>query len=519
MKNIKIKLIIFITVISVMYITCANSSNAKADGTIKINYAKHHQQIDGFGGSNAWTRLPQYPDVQEKLVKLLYSRTEGMGFTILRNRIPFRERLNEDDNPGFNDGFIRRKRDNTYDYTENADGTKTFSLNWSSWDTAETRNLIDKIHALGENGPERLVIMSTPWTPPNNRVTQWKEDVTGVSERLNYSIIWSRPDEWGRLKRDKYNDYADLLADYAKNFEINMGAPLDILSVQNEPNWKVEYESAYWSGEDLRDFLKVIAMRFPAKGVKLGEGALGLMIPEFENFNVNFNEMIKPSLDDPQSENIISHIALHQYNANNDSSQRAGSMEFPQILTSGKRFWQSEVSGSGTNVPTGTGINNGLYYGRMIHFDMIVSQTNAFLYWWLWTNNVNDRNFPGALILADEDILIPALRLYVMGQYSRFIRPGWFRIECDPSPVLGRRVYSSAYANPQTNEIAIVFINETVTELSISLDLSEAVFKQLDIWRTSENEKLQSIGKQKVSSNTIVKLAPMSITTFYGTVK
>jgi glucuronoarabinoxylan endo-1,4-beta-xylanase len=194
-------------------------------------------------------------------------------------------------------------------------------------------------------------------------------------------------------------------------------------------------------------------------------------------------------------------------------------MEFPQIAASGKRFWQTEVSGSGPHLPVGTGINNAMYYARMIHYDMIMARTNAFLYWWLWTNNLNDDNFPGALVQSDEDDIFPALRLYAMGQYSRFIRPGWFRIECDSSPLPGRRVYSSAYVNPKSNEIAVVFINETITPLSISLDLAGAEFSQLDIWRTSENEQLKNIGGQKVSRNTVVELTPMSITTFYGTVK
>jgi len=514
----KKKIIIF-AVISLTYLTCANSANEKVDGTISLNYDKHHQEIDGFGGSNAWTRLPQYPDVQEKLVKLLFSRTEGVGFTILRNRLPFRERLENDDSPGVNDGFVTRNSDGNYSYFTNANGTKDFNFNWNSWDINGTRELIKRIQGLGKDGPERLVIMSTPWTPPNNRVTRWKEDVAGVSDRLDYKMDWSRPDIWGRLSRSKYNDYADLLACYAKEFESEMGAPLDILSVQNEPNYKVDYESAYWNGEDIRDFLKVINRRFSEKGVKLGEGGLGIMIPEYENFNVDFNEMIKPSLDDPESESIISHLALHQYNGSYDSSQRAGSMEFPQIAASGKRFWQTEVSGSGPYLPVGTGINNAMYYARMIHYDMIMAQTNAFLYWWLWTNNINDENFPGALVQSDGDDIIPALRLYAMGQYSRFIRPGWFRIECDPSPLPGRRVYSSAYVNPKSKEIAVVFINETITPLSISVDLTGADFDRLDIWRTSEKEQLKNIGGQKVSRNTIVELAPMSITTFYGTVK
>jgi len=122
-------------------------------------------------------------------------------------------------------------------------------------------------------------------------------------------------------------------------------------------------------------------------------------------------------------------------------------------------------------------------------------------------------------VQSDGDNIIPALRLYAMGQYSRFIRPGWFRIECDPSPLPGRRVYSSAYVNPKSKEIAVVFINETITPLSISVDLTGADFDRLDIWRTSEKEQLKNIGGQKVSRNTIVELAPMSITTFYGTVK
>ena len=515
------RIIAVITIFPMLFfLACNSSSGQEPDGTMNIKYTEYRQEIDGFGGSDAWLRLPFFDDVAEDLVKLLYSRTEGMGFTILRNRIPFRERLNDDDSPGLNDGFVVRKGDNTYDYTAGADGTKTFNLNWNGWDMAETRKLIGLIKALGGDGPEKLVIMSSPWTPPNNRVTRWKEDVAGVSGSMNYTMDWSRPDWWGKLRRDKYEDYADLLADYVKNFEKQMGSPLAILSVQNEPNWKVQYESAYWSGEDIRDFIKIIGQRFPMKGITLGEGGIGIMAPEFENFNVNFNTMIKPALDDPQSQRVLTHIGLHQYNAPYDSSRRSGSMEFPDIAASGKRFWQTEVSGSGQYLPAGTGIDNALFYARMIHFDNTLAQTNAFLYWWLWTNNVNDDNFPGALIMVDDDTITPALRLYAMGQYSRFIRPGWFRIDCDTSPVRGRAVYSSAYRNPRTKEIAVVIINDTATSMSVSLNLSGAEFERLETWRTSANEKLAPLGRQATSRNTAsVNLPSRSITTFYGMTK
>jgi len=516
--NIKFIAVLLLTTVIFSFTNCKTSEEIeKLNKSISIKYDENRQTIDGFGGSNAWTRLPSYPETADRIVKLLYSRTEGMGFTILRNRIPFRERLEGDTEPGVNDGFVVRKSDNTYDYTVNPDGTKTFNLNWNSWDLAGTKKLIEQIKALGGAGPEKLTIMSTPWTPPNNRVTRWKEDIKGVNSRTDYVMNWALPDRWGRLRRDKYEDYADLLADYVKNFESKMGAPLSILSVQNEPNWNANWESAYWNGADLRDFIITISKRFPMKGVIAGSGGVNIMMPEFENFNINFNEMIKPSLDNPESEKIITHIALHQYNAASDSSSRAGAMEFPGIIASGKRFWQTEVSGTGSAIPPGHGISNALFYARMIHWDMTLTQTNAFLFWWLWTNSPNS-DFSGALIKADDDEVTAAHRLYAMGQYSRFIRPGWQRIDCDASPRGG--IYSSAYKNSSTKEIAVVIINETISNFSVVLDLNGAEYDQLEIWRTSEKEKLKKIGKQNVSRNTAeVVLSPQSITTFYGKVK
>ena len=495
----------------------SGSGGVKITGDMNINYGEYHQEIDGFGGSNAWNKAISDPDAAKKAATLLFSKTEGAGFTILRNRIPFRERLQSDEIPGYDDGFIERKDDNTYVYTTNANGTKSFKLNWNSFDVKGTKALISDIKDLGADGPEKLTIMSTPWTPPNNRVTQWKEDVAGVNSRMDYKMVWSKPDVWGRLKKDKYEDYADLLADYVNNFETVMGHPLAILSVQNEPNWKVDYESAYWSGQDLKDFLKVIARRFPMKGIALGENGLGIMIPEFENFNINFNNMIKPSLDDPESEKILSHIGLHQYNGANDSSSWAGAKEFPEITASGKRFWQTEVSGSGQYLPYGTGIDNALYYARMIHFDMTRARTNAFLFWWLWTGS--ETSFTsGSLLFVDYDTVTAATRLYAMGQYSRFIRPGWYRIDCDATPI--RNVYASAYRNPNSDEIAIVIINDTMASATVNINLNGGEFSSLDRWRTSAAENLKSLGKQMFSRNASkVSLPPKSITTFYGRVK
>jgi glucuronoarabinoxylan endo-1,4-beta-xylanase len=501
---------------AVSIVTCKEP--AMKNVTMEVRYNENRQEIDGFGGSDAWASFPS-GTAGNQLVKLLYSKTEGAGLTILRNRIPFRERLTGDSNPEWNDGFVVRKGDNTYNYTESG-GVKTFSLNWNSWDLSGTKNLISAIKALGADGPEELVIMSTPWTPPNNRVTRWKEDVTGADGSLNGAINWSAPDIWGHLKKDKYNDYADLLADYAKNFRTNMGAALAVLSVQNEPNMKVGYESCYWTGNDIRDFLKVIRSRFPGKGVTLGAGGLGIMVPEYENFDVNFNAMIKPSLDDSQAAGVLTHIALHQYNGGYDLSEKAGAKEFPGITGSGRRFWQTEVSNTGgdKNPHTGTNtIDNAIYFARMIHFDLTLTQVNAFLYWWLWTNNDSNPNFPGALATVSGSTVTAGLRLYAMGQYARFIRPGWVRIDTDTEPA---GLYYSAYKNPNSKEIAVVLINDTDSAVTSPVTLNGASFASLSLWRTSESEKLQPIGPQTITNgDTTVTLPAKSVSTLYGYVQ
>jgi hypothetical protein len=65
-----------------------------------------------------------------------------------------------------------------------------------------------------------------------------------------------------------------------------------------------------------------------------------------------------------------------------------------------------------------------------------------------------------------------------------------------------------------------VVINETISPASLTLELSGAEFDNLEIWRTSENEKLKNAGRQRVSRNTAaVRAAPRSVTTYYGRAK
>lgn len=465
--------------------------------TVYVDFSDIRQEIDGFGGSNAWTGLPSGQTGTE-VVKLLYSKTEGIGLTILRNRIPFRERYSGYAHSDWNDGFMRINTDESYKYTEKG-GVKTFELNWGAWDLGNTKTLIQKIKALGGNGPESLTLMSTPWTPPNNKKTNWKTGVKNMNE----------PDVGGRLDPAHYEDYADLLADYALNFEKNMGVPLSVLSIQNEPSWAPDYESCLWTGDEIRDFLIVLGQRFKLKDVST---SLGIMAPEDENFR---EDAILPSLDEPLASKVLTHVGLHQYEGVYTKASFMGAEKLSQTSKAGKRIWQTEISSNEFNkmnqVPSGGGIEDALYYAQMIHYDMTIAELNAFLYWWLWTNG-SDEFDKASLIATKGSTIYDFKRLYAMGQYSRFIRPGWVRVGATDSPSNG--VFTTAYKDPKSNEFAIVFVNTTDAIATIELDLNKTI-GSYEIWRTSDKESLKKI---ETSSEKKVSLSEKSITTIVGTI-
>jgi O-glycosyl hydrolase len=492
---------------------------ANGTGAMVVNYSDIRQTIDGFGGSDAWKSNPTGQTLAS-LVEKLYSQSKGIGFTILRNRIPFRERYQDigDDNPSWNDNFIQTTSGRSYNYTESASGgekVKTFALNWNSWDLNATKNLIAKIKSVDGSPGDDFKVMSTPWTPPNNSVTRWKEGgkykggggkLSYIGGRNNVSDDYTKPDIGGSLKLERYNDYADLLADYVKGFQSAMGHPLAILSIQNEPDTMTDYESCVWDGASIKSFLTVIGDRFKLKNVQT---SVGVMAAEQENFK---EDLVKSALTDPKAKTIVTHVAAHQYEAPWDGANYGAERFFNAHLL-GKRIWQTEMgqttAGNGV-LTTGKDIANGLAYARMIHHAFTLTEANAWLYWWMWQADSDDSD---ALIYINGGDFSYAKRYYVIGQFSKFIRPGWTRVGSTTSPKAG--VYTSAYKHE--NESALVYINHSSSAQTVTLDLSGGSVAWSAAYRTSVSEDMAPVAN--VISGSTVALSANSVTTIIGTLK
>jgi len=452
------------------------------------------QTIDGFGVNTAWLGPPADATARAQVYEALFSISKGIGLTMLRHRIPFRE------NPEYDDNFVRKNADGTYRSTRNPDGSKTFALDWSNWDLRNTAQIIADLKRLGPDY-QLATIISAPWTPPNNRVSKWK-----IPDASTPTIDYvDAPEVGGSLDPAFYADYADLLADYALGFSANMGAELAALSLQNEPNFKCDYESANWTAAQFHDFMAVLEVELTKKGVLTRLPNLRIIAPEYQNVK---EDLVLPTLADPQTASLLGILGVHQYEYGKGRTKGYTVPVMSHALAAGKPVWMTEWSSAEWGVDPS--MANGLLLANLIHMDLTVGQMNAFLYWWGWGDGTN------TLLVVDSTssaVSIPK-RAYVLGQWSRFVRPGYVRIDTDAKP--GKNVSLSAFKSPAGTEVVVVAVNAGEQEVLLPLWLDTGAFGPLTAYRTSASagEDLANVGTIDGGARVTVTLPPASVSTF-----
>jgi glucuronoarabinoxylan endo-1,4-beta-xylanase len=106
-------------------------------------------------------------------------------------------------------------------------------------------------------------------------------------------------------------------------------------------------------------------------------------------------------------------------------------------------------------------------------------------------------------------------RLYTIGQFARFVRPGWQRFSASANPVSG--VYVTAYKDPATGDFAIVALNNGSSGQSITYTLKGFAPGSVTPYTTSATQNLAAGSAISVSGSSFThNLAANSITTFVG---
>jgi O-glycosyl hydrolase len=443
-----------------------------AETVVKVSYGTTHQQIDGFGVATAWGAMPATSQLDA-----FFSVSKGAGLSILRNRIPFRE------SPVHNDNFMGG---GNYDFTTSGtegDGYKTFKLNWNNWDLSATRMLIAALKA----NPDYQVptYFSTPWTPPNNDTSRWK---LGVADYVN------APEVGGYLDPAHYQDYADLLADYVLGFANKMGAPLAALSLQNEPNYRASYESADWSAEQIHSFLTVLRSEFEKKGVFSALPGLTILAPEAATYS---EALILPSLADSNTASLIGIVGAHQYDFGPWNVASYAPKPLINSLAAGKRVWVTEWNTSAFKAETP--LATALLLAGLIQADLTTARVSAYVHWW-HKDLVDDAGLPNK-------------NLFAIGHFSRFVRPGFSRVE---APIrVGNDLLLAAFKDAPGTELALVAINRGSADSTFAIELDAGTLGGVSTFRTSATEDLASVGSAPSGGSFAnVTAKAQSITTF-----
>ncbi|MGO4911757.1 glycoside hydrolase [Leeuwenhoekiella sp. W20_SRS_FM14] len=344
------------------------------------------------------------------------------------------------------------------------------------------------------------------------------------------------------LKPRHFEDYTDFMIAFLKHFKTE-GIEFDYISPVNEPQW--DWEKPNQEGTPATN--SNIATLVKSLNTKLLENKLKttITITEAGELEFLYEANGKPNRGNQieafytadsvnylgDLENLSASVSGHSYFTTWPVSKLIETRQkLNKSLTQNNvDYWQSEfcilenTEDIGSGNTRDLGMATALYVARVIHADLTLSNAKSWQWWtaitgvdykdgliYIDTGNSENR-YDRTSLKTDGDFHDSKL-LWALGNYSRFIRPGFQRISASYSTQKSlEEQYSdlmvSAYKNPETGALVLVLINYADQEQHIALDASKVVFKHA--YETSETQNLQH---RKLTGNQL-KLAPRSITT------
>jgi glucuronoarabinoxylan endo-1,4-beta-xylanase len=316
-------------------------------------------------------------------------------------------------------------------------------------------------------------IWGSPWSPPG-------------SMKSNGSAY-----NGGSLLAADYQAYANYLSSYVLGLKNSYGINFYALSIQNEPDYTASWQSCIWTGQQFHDFLRNnLLPTFTKNGV-----TAKIIMPEESGWKF---DLATATLNDSVTAAGVSIIAGHNYDG-------ASAVPYPLGQNQGKHLWETEVS---SFEAFDASMTNGLKWAKKINDWMTIANANAWHYWWLIDGNGDNEALLGPSGQTTK-------RLYVMGNYSKFVRPGYYRIGTSASPVGGVSV--SAYKDLSTGKFAIVAINQNGSAVTLDFALSGFTANSVVPSVTSASLNLAQQPSITVGGSAFVATLPAaSVTTFVG---
>jgi glucosylceramidase len=437
-------------------------SELPPEETGRVDFATKRQHIDGFGFSEAFGRAAVMngsegltPENQRKVLDLLLNPETGAGFSILRLHIASTpEDSIQPQDPGGPDAEPRYE-----------------------WDGYDMGQVWLAKHAM-DYGLERFY--ADAWSAPGYMKTNGDE--------ANGGMLCGVPGT--DCDEDWRQAYANYLLQYVR-FYADEGIRITDLGFTNEPDFTASYSSMRFDDAQIVDFVKAMGQAIDRSGLDLN-----LVCCDAAGWNrqVDYTRAIEA---DPQSAAWVDIHSGHSY------VSRARSP-----LPTDDPVWMSEYA-----LPSGTAWveawdgnpSAGLVLANDIHDTLTLAEANAYITWF-----GASVGFTAAPIQLDGPDFNVSSRLWATAAYSRFIRPGAFRVEAQTS---GQLMKISAYENSDGSKVINVINNR---ESGVSLDLAlhgVSSSSHVVTYLTDETHSLERMEESVTGSDLTVELPPRSLTT------
>jgi glucuronoarabinoxylan endo-1,4-beta-xylanase len=287
--------------------------------------------------------------------------------------------------------------------------------------------------------------------------------------------------------------WANRLAGFVKTMK-DAGVDIYAISAENEPDSKALNHTVPFTPDELATWIgSHLGPALAPLGVKV-------MAPETMN-GCGFPSYFSAIQKNPAAWEHVGIFASHEYGCGTLPSQ-------PAIAAAGKEYWETEVdTGSTSDDSSCDGMGSALKLAETIHNDLTKPNLNAWHYWWLYAG--------GCSGLFDTTTKVWTKRFWIMGNFSRFVRPGYLRVSTSGAAPTG--VLVTAYTNPSDGTVAIVAINKNSSASSLSLFLSGVVPCTLTPWVTSATDSIVARSPITVANARFTaSLEAKSVTTFVG---
>ena len=448
-----------LSLIVVLGVTAIQATKVRSALTI---YDTRKQTVTGFGAACCDGAMCPFGN-DTSPVKKLYGSSSDIGLNIMRMEI----------SPNF-EGDIRVPE-------------------WGNWDSPYDWNgSLPSAKIVKQRGG---IVFGTPWSPPGEFKTN------GTAQGGNND---SQGHQRGKLREDCYERFFPWLNTFL-GWMKNHGVNVDAVSLQNEPDWWVDYSGCLYDPQDLVKLVKDYAYMLDREtypGVKLISG-------ESLGFTQNYTD---PLMRDETCREQIDIVAGHLY-GHAPLQYMKNSAILP--LKHGKEVWMTEHSVTdniGDRLPTW---HENLIFAEELNECMLAGCT-GYIYWYMrahWAFVGTGETKYGKNNKKNE--LLP--RAYVMSHFAKHVT-GSTRLATSRDKTEGEGDTHEYSAYIKGDSLIVMAIDTTATAYKIRLKFPYNVKSgELILSTGNEPDKLcqkQTLDIPESTNEYLVELPARSLSTY-----